>query len=378
MTGNLSRIASECPLCGDWQLFTGEFVRRHSTLYAVVRCRQCATESNAWRRAFEPVLDAYRAVRPTLLDPEGYAEAFAILREGSAADVGALIRNLSDAYAHREVPFLQCEPIALPCEQDVIGMWARIVVEHPGFRPLPTAAERISEGLALAMRYDNAAAAGAATHRLEALDDDALGWVIGQLPGRIGGAYAAHRLRRFFDGLIERDERWRERLQTQRRQWAIPELRDAARRSIENAGEMRVYRYTSVHDRQATLPQQRELLALLRDLAESQAGLGTEEGLAEAARLLDDAWTLARHLVDVFGQTADHLQALTDVLYAAAQIASRRGDTDGLATATRAGLRATASARTHSPHADPSLDRTEQHFQQWRQRMSWKQRDPDG
>lgn len=197
----LSEIVSECPLCGDRELFTGRTKLREGHRYAELRCCGCGSQGLTWRRTFEPAIDAYLATRAALAEPESYDRAWRTLRGGSD-EIRRFIEALDQDGAGGELPLFPVEHLALPDEKPVVATWARLVLEYPGFRPEPSAAERLGEALILAARYANAEAAEAAARHVFALDEPGLAHLLHELPRRLGESPSVTTLRPFFDAVL--------------------------------------------------------------------------------------------------------------------------------------------------------------------------------
>ena len=224
---HLSDIASDCPLCGGREVFTGRTRHKEGRTYAVLRCSTCRSEGLTWRSAFEPALNAYWAARKKLQDPQRYDLAWVLLRDRDSETVRTAL-HLLHAGQMAEAPFFRLEDIRYPQTAEVARLWADVALTYPGFRPAPTPAQRIEEALAAALQFDAPSCAHAAARCLDRLASAGLDAVLQRLPARMGEAASAEALVPFFKAVAATPD-GRKRLDAHRARWSIPALRQAAR-----------------------------------------------------------------------------------------------------------------------------------------------------
>ena len=148
--GTLSRLRSECDLCGAWSAFTGRTVARDGKTYAVVRCPNGHGEFPVWNRDREQLVAAYVRSRAGLRAPAAFDGAFATL---TGTDPAALSRLLAAPGA--ELPLFSVEDV--PVAAADAARWFDLLLGFPGWRPAPSRAVRIEEALATAVKYETPA-----------------------------------------------------------------------------------------------------------------------------------------------------------------------------------------------------------------------------
>ena len=145
----LSCLRSECELCGRWSRFTGRTEVKGGQTYTILRCPTDGGEFTVWRPAQEPFLAAYARARAGMINPDAYHRAFAIL---TGADEKA-VRTLLGA-PPPELPLFSVEDVSVP--RDLAGRWCELLLEWDGWRPRPARSVRVEEGLATAVRFNDA------------------------------------------------------------------------------------------------------------------------------------------------------------------------------------------------------------------------------
>ena len=158
VSATLSKLRSECELCGAWASFTGKTDVHDGLTYAIVRCPNGDGEFPVWNRDREALVTAYEQARATATDPDGYQRAFATLTAGEPAAVAALI-----ASPPPELPLFSVEDVALP--PTAAKGWAELVLEWDGWRPVPERNVRVEEALATVIKCQSMDAAFAVRDR---------------------------------------------------------------------------------------------------------------------------------------------------------------------------------------------------------------------
>jgi hypothetical protein len=227
---HLSDIASDCPLCGERERFTGRTRHKEGRTYAVLRCRPCRTEGLTWQPAFEPVLDAYWATRQKLQAPQRYDLAWVLLRDRDPENVRTVLHLLRDGLIP-EAPLFRLEEMRLPHPSRMAQTWTELALTYPGFRPAPSWPQRIEEALAAALHFDVPSCAKSAATHLDRLDPAGVESVLQRLPRRVGDISSAKALVPFFQAVATQSRTGRECLHHYRMRWSIPALREAARLS---------------------------------------------------------------------------------------------------------------------------------------------------
>ncbi|GDX80225.1 hypothetical protein LBMAG42_20360 [Deltaproteobacteria bacterium] len=180
----LSDLRAECPTCGVDAHFTGRVVERDGQRSALVRCPDCHVEFPVWRRAAEPLLQAYVAARARLTHADAYDRAWATLRGHDGAAIETLLRN-----PPAEVPFFRLEDVAVP--RVAAMLWCDFVLGHAGFAPSPTEADRVAEALVSSARLGHPAGAVRVAGSLTRWSPEVFREVLLDLPGRVAGGDTA-------------------------------------------------------------------------------------------------------------------------------------------------------------------------------------------
>jgi hypothetical protein len=144
----LSRLRSECELCGQWSRFTGRTEMRDGRTYAILRCPTDGGEFPVWSQAGEPLLAAYERARGGLINPGAYQRAFAILTRTDETAVRALL-----AAPPADLPLFSVEDVSVP--RDLAGRWCELLLDWDGWRPRPARSVRVEEALATAVRFND-------------------------------------------------------------------------------------------------------------------------------------------------------------------------------------------------------------------------------
>lgn len=143
----LSKLRSECELCGARSSFTGRTKVSDGLTYVVVLCPNGDGEFTVWKHDNEPLVGAYERARASARDPEAYASAFAVLTGSDRAALATLI-----AAPPQELPLFSIDDVDVPRES--AERWCELLLDWPGWRPTPTRRVRIEEALATAAKYD--------------------------------------------------------------------------------------------------------------------------------------------------------------------------------------------------------------------------------
>jgi len=146
----LSELRSECDLCGAWSPFTGKTEVRAGRTFVIVRCPNGDGEFSMWRRDNEELVLAFQRAQETVTDSDSYRNAFTVLVGADAGAVAALVTS-----PPAELPLFAIEDVPLGREHAV--RWTGLVLDWPGWRPLPDRSLRVEEALATALKYDERA-----------------------------------------------------------------------------------------------------------------------------------------------------------------------------------------------------------------------------
>ena len=150
VAATLSRLRSECEMCGAWSTFTGRTDTRDGRTYAIVRCPGGHGEFPVWNRDREPLVTAYERARASVRDPEAYQRALATLTGGDGEAIAALV-----AAPPPELPMFSIEDVAVSAA--VARRWCELVLDWAGWRPAPTRGLRVEEALATALQLESRA-----------------------------------------------------------------------------------------------------------------------------------------------------------------------------------------------------------------------------
>ncbi len=150
VASTMSKLRSECQLCGEWSLFTGKTTLRDGDRYILVRCPNGHGDFEVWKRDFEPLVAAVEKAKLRARDPIAYESAFATLIGGDKAAISALL-----AAASAELPLFGVESIALT--RDLVARWCELVLDGNLWLPVPARSVRVEEALATAVLYKDAA-----------------------------------------------------------------------------------------------------------------------------------------------------------------------------------------------------------------------------
>jgi hypothetical protein len=143
----LSKLRSECDLCGEWSPFTGKTEVRAGRTSVIVRCPNGDGEFSVWKRDNEALVLAFQRAQETVTDSASYRNAFPILVGADAGAVAALVTS-----PPAELPLFSIEDV--PLGRAYAVRWSELVLEWPGWRPLPDHLLRVEEALATALKYD--------------------------------------------------------------------------------------------------------------------------------------------------------------------------------------------------------------------------------
>lgn len=155
----LSRLRSECEICGAWAAFTGATEVIDGLTYAIVRCPNQDGEFAVWKRDAAPLLAAYVHARASSSAPHAYQAACATLTAGDRAAIGALA-----AAPPTELPLFSIEDIDLPASAAV--RWVELLLDWEGWRPVPERSLSVEEAMATAITYQSAEAGFAIADRV--------------------------------------------------------------------------------------------------------------------------------------------------------------------------------------------------------------------
>jgi hypothetical protein len=150
VASTLSKLRSECQLCGDWSLFTGRTAMRGTDRFIIVRCPNGHGDFEVWNRDFEPLVEAVERAKQRAQDPAAYERAFTTLTGGDPAAIAALL-----AARPPELPLFAVENVALP--RELITRWCELVLDGALWSPEPARAVRVEEALATAVHYNEPA-----------------------------------------------------------------------------------------------------------------------------------------------------------------------------------------------------------------------------
>ena len=145
----LSRLRSECELCGAWSRFTGRTEVHDGRTHAVVRCPNGHGDFTVWNRDRVPLLSAYERARESAIDPDAYHRAIAVL---TGSDIEA-VRSLL-ASPPVELPLFSIEDVRV--RRDSARRWCALLLDWDGWRPRPARRVRIEEALATAVVFEDA------------------------------------------------------------------------------------------------------------------------------------------------------------------------------------------------------------------------------
>lgn len=146
IAATLSKLRSECELCGAWSPFTGKTQARAGRTSVIVRCPNGDGEFSVWKRDNEALVAAFENARATVTDSDAYQNAHAVLVGTDAGAIAALVTS-----PPAELPLFAIEDVPLGPEHAV--RWSELVLEWPGWRPLPNRNVRVEEALATALKY---------------------------------------------------------------------------------------------------------------------------------------------------------------------------------------------------------------------------------
>lgn len=179
VSATLSKLHSECDLCGAWSSFTGktETDDADGLTHVIVRCPNGHGEFPVWNRDREALVAAYERARATAMDPEAYQRAFATLTDGQGPAVAALVES-----PPAELPLFSVEDVALP--PTATKRWVELVLEWGGWRPVPERSVRVEEALAAVIKCQSMEAAFAVVDRVTQAEASA---VIQQVERRFHG-----------------------------------------------------------------------------------------------------------------------------------------------------------------------------------------------
>jgi hypothetical protein len=149
VASTMSRLRSECQLCGAWSLFTGRTSMRDGDRYAVVRCPNGHGDFEVWKPDFEPLVTAVENAKRRAKDADAYERAFTTLISDDKAAIASLV-----AAASVELPLFGVESVALT--RDLSARWCELVLDG-GWLPVPARSVRVEEALATAILYKDAA-----------------------------------------------------------------------------------------------------------------------------------------------------------------------------------------------------------------------------
>lgn len=152
VSATLSKLRSECELCGAWSSFTGKTDVHNGLTYAIVRCPNGDGEFPVWNRDRDALVTAYEQARAMATDPEAYQRAFATLTAGQPDAIAALVESPPP-----ELPLFSVEDVALP--PTGAKRWIELVLEWDGWRPMPERSVRVAEALATVIKCQSMDAA---------------------------------------------------------------------------------------------------------------------------------------------------------------------------------------------------------------------------
>ena len=150
VASTMSRLRSECQLCGEWSLFTGRTSMREGDRFILVRCPNGHGDFEVWKRDFEPLVAAVEKAKLRARDPIAYEGAFATLIGGDKAAISALL-----AAPSAELPLFGVENVALP--RELVARWCELALDGDLWLPAPARDVRVEEALATALYYKGAA-----------------------------------------------------------------------------------------------------------------------------------------------------------------------------------------------------------------------------
>jgi hypothetical protein len=159
VSATLSRLRSECEICGAWAAFTGATEVIDGLTYAIVRCPNQDGEFAVWNRDTAPLLAAFVHAGAASGAPDAFRAACATLTGGVSAAIGALA-----AAPPAELPLFSIEDIDLPASAAV--RWVELLLDWEGWRPVPARSLRVEEALATAVKYQSAEAGFAIADRV--------------------------------------------------------------------------------------------------------------------------------------------------------------------------------------------------------------------
>lgn len=150
MAATLSKIRSECEICGTWSSFTGRTELHDGQTYAILRCPNGDGVFPVWNHDREPLIAAYERARANLHDPAAYQRAWDTLTGGDGEAIAALV-----AAGPPELPLFSIEDVALPAA--AAPGWCEMLLDGAGWRPAPTRTVRVEEAMATALQHESQA-----------------------------------------------------------------------------------------------------------------------------------------------------------------------------------------------------------------------------
>lgn len=208
----LSDLSDTCDTCSERATFTGRTELREGRLYAILRCPSCHADIPVWSKENDELLHAW-AANPL---PES---AMHPLRGADARAIAAYL-----AAPPERVPCWGLKDVAVP--QTAAAHWCTLMLDHPGLFPRPTAADRIEEVLAAALKFNEEDCAEQAAERLASITGADAQRVLLRMPARAGNRTGAA-LQPFIAALRAAGGEYAAAVKTVETRWVLPGLREA-------------------------------------------------------------------------------------------------------------------------------------------------------